>query len=67
LRAGHAVSFPAGTGIAHTVVNRSDGECTLFVVGERRPGVDRCFYPEDSEYDVHFHQNRPERHWTQKR
>jgi uncharacterized cupin superfamily protein len=67
LRAGHAVSFPAGTGIAHTVVNRSDGECTLFVVGERRPGVDRCFYPEDSEYDVHLQQTRPERHWTQKR
>ena len=38
LRAGHAVSFLAGTGIAHTVVNRGDAECTLFVVGERRPG-----------------------------
>jgi uncharacterized cupin superfamily protein len=58
------VSFLAGTGIAHTVVNRGDAECTLFVVGERRPGVDRYFYPEDSEYDSHLRKNRPERHWT---
>jgi uncharacterized cupin superfamily protein len=63
LRPGHAVSFRAGTGIAHTVVNRGTGECTLFVVGERRPSVDRFFYPEDSEYDAHLEKNRPERYW----
>ena len=64
LRAGHAVSFPAGTGIAHTFVNRGSAECTLFVIGERRPDSDRVFYPEDQEYDAQLATNRPERHWT---
>ncbi len=64
LRAGHAVSFPAGTGIAHTFVNHGAEDCTLFVVGERRPGVDRGFYAEDREYDAHFAKTKPERHWV---
>jgi uncharacterized cupin superfamily protein len=64
LRAGHAVSFPAGTEIAHTLVNRGNEECTLFVVGERRPETDRVFYPEDAEYDAHHARTWPERHWT---
>lgn len=64
LRAGHAVSFPAGTGIAHSFVNRGTEECTLFVVGERRPDTDRVFYPEDPEYDAHHAKHRPTRHWT---
>src|SRR5262249_40947787 len=29
LRAGHVVSFPPGTGIAHTFVNPGDDECVL--------------------------------------
>lgn len=64
LRAGHAVSFPAGTGIAHTFVNNGTEECTLLVVGERRPGVDRGFYAEDLEYEAHFAKTKPERHWV---
>jgi uncharacterized cupin superfamily protein len=64
LRAGHAVSFPAGTAIAHTFVNRGTEECTLFVAGERRPDADRVFYPEDLEYDAHHATTRPQRHWT---
>lgn len=64
LRAGHAVSFPAGTGIAHTFVNHGTEECALFVVGERKPGVDRVFYPDDTAYDAHHAKTRPERHWT---
>lgn len=63
LRAGHAVSFPAGTGIAHTFVNHGTEECTLLVIGERKPGVDRWFYAEDAEYDAHFAATRPERYW----
>ena len=63
LRAGHAVSFPHGTGIAHTFVNRGAEECTLFIVGERRPGVDRVFYSDDAEYDAHHAKTRPEAHW----
>jgi uncharacterized cupin superfamily protein len=64
LRTGHAVSFPAGSEIAHTFVNRGKAECTLFVVGERRPESDRVFYPEDPEYDAHHATSRQERHWT---
>jgi uncharacterized cupin superfamily protein len=63
LRAGHLVSFPAGTGIAHTFVNRGTQECTLLVIGERKPDVDRWTYPEDGAYDEHFARTRPERHW----
>jgi len=63
LRAGHAVSFPAGTGIAHTFVNRGEEECVLLVMGERKPGVDRYFYAEDAEYDAHIARSRPERYW----
>src|SRR5882757_3994226 len=36
LRAGHAVAFPAGTGIAHTFVNRGTADCLLLCVGERK-------------------------------
>jgi uncharacterized cupin superfamily protein len=64
LRAGHAVSFPAGTGIAHTFINRGTVECTLFIAGERRPDTDRVFYPEDREYDEHHARARAERHWV---
>lgn len=63
LRAGHVVSFPAGTGIAHTFVNHGTEPCELFVVGERKPGRDRVFYPEDPAYDAHLELTRPERHW----
>ena len=65
LRAGHAVSFSAGTGIAHTFVNHGTEECTLLVVGERRH-EDRFCYPEDAEYDAHHAKTRPEKHWNRK-
>lgn len=64
LRAGHAVSFPAGTGIAHSVVNRGSRECVVLVVGERRLGVDRVSYPEDAAYDAHHARSSPDRHWS---
>jgi uncharacterized cupin superfamily protein len=64
LRAGHLVSFPAGTGIAHTFVNHGPDECTLFVIGERKPETDRWAYPEDPEYEAHFARTRPEKHWS---
>jgi uncharacterized cupin superfamily protein len=64
LRAGHTVSFPAGTGIAHCFVNHGTNDCLLLCVGERRHGVDRCFYPEDRKYDEHRRLTQPERHWA---
>lgn len=63
LRAGHAVSFPAGTGIAHCFVNRGVDDCEILCFGERKPGVDRCRYPEDTAYDAHRAATSPETHW----
>ncbi len=64
LRAGHTVSFPAGTGVAHCFVNHGTRDCLLLCVGERHRGIDRCFYPEDREYDEHLRRTRPERYWS---
>ncbi len=64
LRAGHAVSFVAGTGVAHTFVNRGTEVCTLFIVGERKRDKDRAFYAEDLEYDAHFARTHPDRYWA---
>ncbi|WP_225414431.1 cupin domain-containing protein [Stigmatella hybrida] len=64
LRAGHTVSFPSGTGIAHCFVNHGTQDCLLLCAGERHPGVDGAFYPEDREYDAHLRRTEPGRHWT---
>lgn len=64
LRAGHTVSFPSGTGIAHCFVNHGTRDCLLLCTGERRRDVDRVLYPEDREYDEHVRRSAPGRHWT---
>jgi len=66
LRAGHAASFPAGTGIAHCFrdADPSAGPCVLLVIGERRPGVDRVTYPEHPEFEAWLRSRRPERVWA---
>lgn len=63
LRAGHAVTLAAGTGIAHCFVNRGGAECVLLVVGERKPDRDRWRYPEDPEWVAHLERTSPERLW----
>jgi uncharacterized cupin superfamily protein len=64
LRAGHVVSFVAGTRVAHCFWNRGDKECRLLTIGERKRGVDRCFYAEDEAFDAHFAREHPDRHWS---
>ena len=66
LEAGHVAAFPAGTGIAHCLVNHGDEEAVYLCFGERRPEVDRCFYPEDTAYDTQLRAEHPEQHWTRK-
>jgi uncharacterized cupin superfamily protein len=44
---GMAVGFPAGTGDAHHLVNRSSAEAVLLVVGTRAPDRDVVTYPDD--------------------
>lgn len=45
LTKGHAVGFPAGTGIAHTFINNSDEEVQLLVAGERTKAENLCVFP----------------------
>lgn len=61
-RAGHVVSFVAGTRLAHCFVNRSAADCRLFTVGERKPDIEKSFYAEDLEYDAFFARERPTCH-----
>ncbi|MGA9857372.1 MAG: cupin domain-containing protein [Solirubrobacteraceae bacterium] len=42
VRAGHVISRPAGTGVAHDF--QADSELTMLAYGTRNPG-DVCFYP----------------------
>ena len=63
LRAGHVVTFVAGTRIAHCFVNRSLADCRLFTVGERKPDIERAFYAEDTEYDAQYARTTPHKHW----
>ena len=64
LRAGHVVSFVAGTRIAHCFVNRGARECVTLTIGERKKGIDRAFYAEDLEFDAHVAKTHPERYWA---
>ena len=48
LRPGDAAAFPAGTGIAHCLINNTREEVQFLVVGERHPG-DRLVYPVNPE------------------
>ena len=49
LSEGHAVGFPAGTGIAHTLINNSDADVHLLVVGERTKSENLCSFPVNPE------------------
>lgn len=45
LKPGDSVAFPAGTGHAHTIINNSEQEVRLMVVGEIDPPNEQVFYP----------------------
>ena len=55
LRPGDAAAFPAGTGIAHSLINNSDDDVTFLVVGENDPS-DTVTYPVNPEI-------KPRRPW----
>jgi len=42
---GHAVGFPAGTGVAHSFINNSSSEVKLLVVGEKTKSNNFCSFP----------------------
>lgn len=45
LKAGCAVGFPAGTGICHSILNNSDEDVSLLVLGERTKSENKFIYP----------------------
>jgi uncharacterized cupin superfamily protein len=59
LKPGDGVAFPAGTGLAHTFLNNTEGEARLLVVGEASRDRARIHYP------LHPHRNAEigMRHW----
>lgn len=48
---GDAIAFLAGTGIAHTLINNSDLDCEVLVIGERTKTENRCFFPLDEKFN----------------
>jgi uncharacterized cupin superfamily protein len=65
LRAGDGVAFPAGTGIAHTVINNTESDVRLLVVGEASRQRSRIAYPlhpaRNAEIGTRYWKNKPER------
>jgi len=59
LKPGDGVSFPAGTGLAHTILNNTDQDVRFLVVGEASRQRSRIHYP------LHPHRNAEigARHW----
>ncbi|HET6159836.1 MAG TPA: cupin domain-containing protein [Dongiaceae bacterium] len=57
LRPGDGIAFPAGAGIAHCLINNTDRDVRLLIVGENIAG-DRVAYPIDPA------QRRPGDDWT---
>jgi uncharacterized cupin superfamily protein/RimJ/RimL family protein N-acetyltransferase len=45
LKEGHAVGFPAGTGVAHTFINNTDSDIYLLVAGEKTKAENLCSFP----------------------
>ena len=59
LKPGDGVGFPAGTGIAHTFLNNSEGDVRLLVVGEASRERSRIDYPLHPKRNLEL----GERHW----
>ena len=52
LTVGDAVGFPAGEGLAHTLINNSEQEVHLLVVGETSKPENKIIYPLNPEMRV---------------
>ncbi len=62
---GNVVAFPAGTGIAHTVINNTEEDVRILVVGDADQSEDRCLYPLNPELkfvdDIPWWEDAPRR------
>ena len=61
LRPGDVAGFPAGTGIAHTLLNNTASEVRVLVAGERDREGDQVLYPMNPEREQSL---KPGRLWT---
>lgn len=52
LAPGDAVGFPAGTGTCHTLINNTDQDVRLLVVGETSKPENRIRYPRNEAYEA---------------
>lgn len=48
LRPGSYAGFPAGDGNGHHLINHSNSNAVLLVIGSRHSGEDVCHYPDDA-------------------
>lgn len=46
LTPGMCAGFPAGKADGHHLINWSDRDAVFLVVGDRRDGIDTCYYPD---------------------
>jgi len=60
LKPGDAVGFKPGTGIAHTVMNNSDQDVRLLVIGEHKRPDNQIHYPLHPEWNAKI----GARHWN---
>jgi uncharacterized cupin superfamily protein len=61
LKPGDGVSFPAGTGLAHTFMNNTGSDVRFLVVGEASRQRSRIHYPLHPERNAEI----GERHWKE--
>jgi len=60
------IYFPPGSNLAHTMVNNSDSDVTMIVIGEQNQNEDKIYYPEHPDRNIeckeggYFWENRPE-------
>jgi uncharacterized cupin superfamily protein/nucleoside-diphosphate-sugar epimerase len=64
LRPGDVAGFPAGTGIAHTLLNNTAAEVRVLVAGERDREGDKVCYPLNPEREQALREHKPARLWT---
>ena len=50
VKEGDAIAFPAGTGIAHNIINNGAADMRMMVIGQRRVPGNRLFYPRHIQY-----------------
>ncbi|MEZ5829728.1 MAG: cupin domain-containing protein [Dongiaceae bacterium] len=54
VKEGDAIAFPAGTGIAHNLINNGAADMRMMVIGQRNVPGNRLFYPRHVEHSARW-------------